>query len=87
MGWGTVSKDDMPRLQRMGLLLYPQYDGNFNKVLDAETHGRLVELAKEKLNDHHDEQVSPAVLARWKLLASGQLPPGWRLENPPTPED
>ena len=81
--WGFIihwmsELDGKPaRLVNYADMLYPQYEGNFDKVISKETHEFLVEQAKNKLKDQTD--AGPRVIAHWERIASGEVPFGYRV--------
>lgn len=61
-------------------LLYPQYEGKFQKVISQETWNDIQEKARQNLSEWKDEaQVSPRVIEHWKKIKSGIVPFGFRV--------
>lgn len=60
-------------------ILYPQYDHNFEKVISERVHEQLIEKAKSNLEN--TTNCADEVRKRWELIASGELPEGWRVSE------
>lgn len=73
-----MSEDGPVRLLKFENLLYPQFDGQ-HQELPLETWEWLREKAKKLVVDRGNAH--PDVLERWKSIAEGIVPPGWRLED------
>jgi hypothetical protein len=81
--WGFyrnwMGEEGPARLVKYYDLLYPQYDNTYGTIT-PETRDELIKHAKELLDEGTD-MVSPMVLKRWNLIASGKLPSFVRVES------
>lgn len=58
--------------------LYPQYEKNFDKVLDKRTWQLIQEEAKRNLESSNFAH--PNVIRHWQSIANGKVPFGYRVE-------
>lgn len=74
VGWGTVSESEMPRIQSLHNLLFPQYDRRWTEI-DNDTWECLQAKAKSLLVE--SPHAHPNVKARWESVAAGNVPCGF----------
>lgn len=67
------------RLVRYENMLYPQYDREFDKTIDARTWEWLQEQAKQKLAEGRDAH--PDIKLHWQNIAAGYPPFGYTVRG------
>ena len=83
IGWQMVRKlicdnDTSLRLIDYDNMLYPQYECDFDKVIDETTWKLLQEKAKEKLERVTDAH--PNVIKHWQSIVDGEIPFGYNIK-------
>ena len=69
-GLGIIDYDKM---------LYPQYEGKFEKVITSKQFKKMQEVAAEKLKEKG--MAHPDVVKHWESIVSGTVPFGYKLVN------
>lgn len=82
-GWHPNNQAGM-RLINYDKMLYPQYANNFEKKLDRDVFLKLMEMAKEKIQEAESNEnklytVAEEVMEHWKKIANGEVPFGYTL--------
>ncbi len=62
-------------------MLYPQYEGRFQKTITIKTWEWLQKQASEKLTDSLSSKASDKVKAHWQSIVDGVVPFGYSIEN------
>lgn len=60
-------------------MLYPQYEKNFDKIIDPEHWEALQKEAKTQLET--ETNAHPAVIEHWQKIVNGEIPFGYRVEE------
>lgn len=62
-------------------MLFPQYEGRFEKTMTPDTMKWLQDEAKKKLAERADKETRPELLAHWTSLAEGVPPFGYTVRD------
>lgn len=83
IGWEVARKmfdlDGPAKLVKFDNMLYPQYDGMFDKTITPSTFKWLQEKAQENLLNK--TSASPKVIQHWQAIASGHVPFGYTIKD------
>ena len=84
IGWQMVRKlicDSETALKLIDYdnMLYPQYECDFDKVIDEALWKTLQEKAKEKLEKVPDAH--PNVIKHWQSIVDGEVPFGYKIKR------
>jgi len=84
IGWQMVRElicdnETSLRLINYDDMLYPQYERDFDKVIDKELWKMLQEKAKEKLEKVPDAH--PKVIEHWQSIVDGEIPFGYKVRR------
>lgn len=84
IGWQMVRKlicDNETSLKLINYddMLYPQYERDFDKVIDEKLWKMLQEKAKEKLEKVPDAH--PDVIKHWQSIVDGKVPFGYKIRK------
>ena len=72
-GLRIVDYDDM---------LYPQYEGKFDKVISKRTFESIQKIAQERLNEvKQGREAHPDVIKHWESIVAGNVPFGYKIKE------
>ena len=74
--WLFSSNECGMRLVNYDNMLYPQYEGEFQKTIAPDTFDALQNKAK-RLIETDGDHAHPAVIEHWKSIAAGNIPFGY----------
>lgn len=72
-------KDVPLRLQNISLMLYPQYEYRFEKILSVAEWEYLQKEASTKMREN--AMAAPEVLKHWQNIVEGKVPFGYTVEK------
>lgn len=63
-------------------MLYPQYEGKFDKIISKETFDCIQKAAQENLDRiKNGDEAHPYVIKHWESIAAGNVPFGYRIKE------
>lgn len=78
--WTYTSNTTGLRIVDYDMMLYPQYEDNFEKVIDEHTWEMLKKQAQKNLDESGDSAY-PVVVNHWKSIVYGKVPFGYRVKK------